>query len=167
MVNRPQEFKAYIALGANLGRPAEQLRTALDALACTPGVKLLAQSRLYRSAPLGEAGQADYCNAVCSVAAALPPEALLQRLLEIERAAGRIRDGRRWAPRLLDLDLLHVEGEQRAAPQLKLPHPEIGRRNFVLVPLAEIAPALEIPGLGNVSDCARRLGGAGLELWSE
>jgi 2-amino-4-hydroxy-6-hydroxymethyldihydropteridine diphosphokinase len=158
---------AYIALGANLGKPAQQLRAALGALALVPGVKLRAQSSLYRTAPLGPIGQPHYCNAACHIETTLQPEALLAELLALERAVGRIRNADRWGPRLLDLDLLHVEGVQRDTPSLKLPHPEIARRVFVLVPLADIAPALEIPGVGHVSELARNIGRAGLELWPE
>ena len=158
---------AYIALGANLGQPAQQLRAALVALAQVPGVQLLAQSPLYRTAPLGLANQPDYCNAVCKVQTALEPEVLLEQLMALERAAGRVRGEDRWGPRLLDLDLLHVEGEQRNTPQLQLPHPGIAQRNFVLIPLADVAPTLLIPGIGRIDELAVKIGRSGLELWSE
>lgn len=154
---------AYIGLGANLGEPERQVREALVALQRCGA--LLAVSPLYRSVPLGEPGQPDYCNAACVLDTALAPTALMQELLAIERAAGRIRDGRRWTARRLDLDLLHYEGVILDTPELCLPHPEIGRRNFVLVPLADVAPALEIPGLGRVDVAARALGHAGLQRW--
>src|SRR3569623_75521 len=130
---------AYIALGAYLGQPAQQLRTAMQLLAATPGIRLLAQSPLYRTAPLGPAGQPHYCNAVCQVETSLSPEQLLEQMLTVERAAGRVRSAERWGPRLLDLDLLYMEGEQRSTAQLQLPHPGIATRNFVLIPLADIA----------------------------
>jgi 2-amino-4-hydroxy-6-hydroxymethyldihydropteridine diphosphokinase len=158
--------KAYIGLGANLGQPAQQLSAALNALAQTPGLSLLAQSPFYRSAPLGPAGQPHYCNAACVVQSELAPGALLARMIEIEQAAGRVRDGTRWGPRLLDLDLLHVEGVSCKSTSLTLPHPEIGHRNFVLIPLADVAPELEIPGLGRVRELAQALGHAGLALWA-
>lgn len=157
--------KAYIGLGANLGDPAVQIRTALDGLRAQ--VSSLRCSSLYRSAPIGEAGQPDYCNAVCEVETLLSPEALMQMLLTLEREAGRVRDGRRWGARRLDLDLLHYEGVRSETSTLRLPHPEIVRRNFVLVPLAELTPALEIPGLGIVAELALRIGHAGLEPWPE
>ena len=156
---------AYIALGANLGEPADQLRAALHTLSAIPQIQVQARSSLYRSAPLGPTDQPYYCNAVCKVATSLTPEQLLEQLLAIERSAGRIRSADRWGPRLLDLDLLHVEGQQRDSAQLKLPHPGIAHRNFVLVPLAEIAPSLEIPGLGPVAALAGKTGSEGLELW--
>ena len=155
---------AYIGLGSNLNLPARQVGAALARLARTPQVKLLAQSKLYRSAPMGEPGQPDYVNAACMVETALPPPELMQALLAVERDAGRVRDGRKWGPRALDLDLLHYEGVAMNTPALTLPHAGIAQRNFVLVPLAEIAPALEIPGLGRVSELAASAGRSGLEL---
>ena len=158
---------AYIALGANLGDPPRQLRTALQQLAQLPQTRLLVASNLYRSAPLGPSAQAYYCNAVCSVDTRLAPAALLALMLELERTAGRVRSAERWGPRTLDLDLIHVEGVTSDAAALRLPHPELSRRNFVLVPLAEIAPTLKIPGLGNVELAAHRIGSDGLAPWPE
>ena len=157
---------AYIGLGANLGDPPKQLRAALAALAATPEIQVLAQSPFYRSAPIGLAGQPDYCNAVCAVSTTLSPAELFSELLAIERAAGRVRDGRRWGPRTLDLDLLTYGGEVLDTQELKLPHPEIARRNFVLAPLVDIAPDLVIPGLGRVSELAAAIGRAGLQPWT-
>ncbi len=154
---------AYIGLGANLGQPAEQVLQALAGLgSCS---RVLAQSPLYRTAPLGEPGQPDYCNAACVIDTALTPRQLMDRLLDLERSAGRVRDGRRWAARRLDLDLLHYEGVTLDSPELRLPHPQIGLRNFVLTPLADVAPDLEIPGVGRVADAALALGRAGLQPW--
>ncbi|MGH8462217.1 MAG: 2-amino-4-hydroxy-6-hydroxymethyldihydropteridine diphosphokinase [Stenotrophobium sp.] len=157
--------KAYIGLGANLGDPPAQLHQALDALATTAGVRLLGQSRFYRSTAIGLAGQPDYCNAACVVETQLSPEILFERLLMIEQAAGRVRDGTRWGPRTLDLDLLHYEGVACDTPWLRLPHAEIARRNFVLVPLLEIAPDLVLPELGLVRLLAAAAGRAGLSVW--
>jgi 2-amino-4-hydroxy-6-hydroxymethyldihydropteridine diphosphokinase len=158
--------RAYVGLGANLNDPAAQVRQALALLRHTPGVSLVAQSSLYRSAPLGPAGQPDYCNAACAVDTTLSPDELLSRLHDIERAMGRERPPVRWAPRLIDLDLLHVEGTTLASARLTLPHPEAHKRNFVLAPLAEIAPALELPGHGTVAELARMLGDGGLAAWN-
>lgn len=158
---------AYIGLGANLGRPAQQIRSAIDALRGTTGIRLLAQSSLYRSTAIGLPGQPDYCNAVCAVSTQLDAERLLEALIGIEQAAGRVRDGRRWGPRVLDLDLLHMEGVSSTSARLTLPHPEISKRNFVLVPWAEIAPELEIAGVGVISELAIGLGRDGLSLWSD
>lgn len=157
---------AYIALGSNLGDPPEQLRTALHRLSTAPDIKLIAQSRYYRSAPLGPLGQPEYCNAVCAVETLLTPLALLERLQAIETDCGRTRDGPRWGARTLDLDMLLYDALIIDTPALKLPHPELLNRNFVLVPLAEIAAELELPGAGKAADCARRAGTLGLSLWT-
>jgi 2-amino-4-hydroxy-6-hydroxymethyldihydropteridine diphosphokinase len=164
MDNHLSMSSAYIGLGSNLDEPPRQLRSALEALNQQPGMRLCEQSGLYRSAPMGEPGQADYCNAVCRVETALPPLRLMQMLLAIERAAGRVRDGRKWGPRVLDLDLLHYEGVALQSESLTLPHPGLALRNFVLWPLLEIAPDLEIPGLGPVRELAQRAGRSGLQL---
>jgi len=157
----------FIGLGANLGAPDEQLRRALAAIETLPDVDLVRRSRLYRSAPMGLPDQSDYCNAVCEVVFRSSPAELMADLLAIERSLGRFRDGRRWGPRMLALDLLHVVGVSCDEPALRLPHPGISRRNFVLVPLAEIAPELDIPGVGRVSDAAASIGSDGLQFWAE
>lgn len=158
-------YSAYVGLGANLGDPAVQLRAALDAIAALDGTRLVATSRFYRSAPMGPPDQPDYCNAVCRIETLLSPRTLLDALIDIERSAGRIRGSERWGPRRLDLDLLHVEGCEVDEPGLHLPHPGIASRNFVLVPLAELSPTLEIPGLGAVHAHAQRAGTQGLSAW--
>ncbi len=158
--------KAYLGLGANLGEPAVQLEKALMQIDALPGTRLLARSRLYRSDPVGPPGQPDYCNAACAIETAMTPMALLDALQAIENQAGRTRDGIRWAARMLDLDILHIEALSLASPRLTLPHPQLHRRNWVLAPLAEIAPALEIPHVGVVAELAIRTGNAGLRPWS-
>lgn len=138
----PPSQKAAIALGANLGDCRGTLEEALAALEASQGVRLLGRSRWYRSAPVGPP-QPDYVNGCALLAVALEPEALLERLLATERRFGRAR-GERWGPRSLDLDLLLMgdRGERRmVSPRLTLPHPRLRERAFVLVPLAEIAPA--------------------------
>ncbi len=159
--------RAYIGIGANLGDPPAQVKNALARIATHSRIKLTAQSSLYRSAPLGPGAQADYCNAVCAVETALSPDELLTALHDVERGVGRERPPLRWAPRLIDLDLLHYEGAALKTARLTLPHAEMHKRNFVLVPLAQIAPELELPGLGRVRELARGLGESGLRLWSE
>ncbi len=144
------ERAAYVALGANLDDPAAQIDAALAALAALPDTRLVARSRLYRTPAWGPVVQPDYLNAVAELATDLAPRALLDALLAIERALGRDRRGERYGPRRIDLDLL-VHGDARIdEPGLALPHPRLAERAFVLVPLAEIAPALEVPGLGRV-----------------
>jgi 2-amino-4-hydroxy-6-hydroxymethyldihydropteridine diphosphokinase len=158
--------RAYIGLGANLQDPPAQLREALRLIGARPGIRVVATSRFYRSAPLGPAGQPDYCNAVCAVETDLNPDRLLTHLHAVERQMGRERPPERWAPRLIDLDLLHYERVRMKTSRITLPHPELHRRNFVLVPLLEVAPALELPGLGTVSEMARIAGHDGLAEWS-
>jgi len=156
--------RAYVALGSNLQDPPAQLRAALAGIARLPHTCLAARSRLYQSAPLGPPGQPDYCNAVCVIDTALEPLPLLRALLGLETAAGRTRSGPRWGPRVLDLDLLHVEGVRMDTPELTLPHPHLHERGFVLTPLSEVAPLLEIPGLGRVVRLAAEVGRAGLNV---
>ena len=113
---------------------------------------------------MGPSDQPDYCNAVCIVESALAPQELMNGLLAIERETGRVRD-RKWGPRSLDLDLLHVEGVESCADSLRLPHPGIAQRNFVLVPWADIAADLQVPGVGRIGDAAALIGSDGLAVW--
>ncbi|MCW5655697.1 2-amino-4-hydroxy-6-hydroxymethyldihydropteridine diphosphokinase [Hydrogenophaga sp.] len=137
------ETTAYVALGANLGQPARALREAFVALDQAPGLRLVRASSLYRTAPV-DAGGPDYLNAVAKVATTLNALELLDCLQAIEHGAGRERPYHH-APRTLDLDLL-LYGEGRiASPRLVVPHPRMGQRAFVLVPLAEIAPEWVAP----------------------
>jgi len=130
--------RAYVAIGANLGDAHVTVRQAMDALAALPCTRLVARSSLYRSAPF-EAQGPDFINAVVELATELGPQALLAELQRLEAEAGRERPYRN-APRTLDLDLLrHGDVAMRTAT-LTLPHPRIGERAFVLLPLAEIAP---------------------------
>lgn len=151
---------AYIGLGGNLGDAVERLRAARAAVGALPGVRELACSSLYRSTPMGPPGQPDYVNAVMAVATTLSPLALLDALQAVESAFGRVRTGERWGPRTLDLDILLYGRETLAGERLTLPHPGITEREFVLYPLREIAPELEIPGRGllseRVAQCPRR-----------
>jgi 2-amino-4-hydroxy-6-hydroxymethyldihydropteridine diphosphokinase len=139
-------IRAYIGLGANLGDARAQVEAAIAALAATPGVRLIARSSLYRTAPV-DAGGPDYVNAAAAIDTALEPHALLQGLQAIENRFGRERPYRN-APRTLDLDLLLYGDLQSADPVLTLPHPRLHLRAFVLRPLAELAPELQLPGLG-------------------
>jgi 2-amino-4-hydroxy-6-hydroxymethyldihydropteridine diphosphokinase len=107
--------------------------------------------------------QPPFLNAAVRLDTGLPPLELLDALLGIECAAGRVREGERWGPRTLDLDLLHVEGERSDDPRLILPHPRIAERAFVLLPLNDLAPALEIPGQGRVAELLSALDHSGCE----
>lgn len=152
---------AYVALGSNLGDSRQQLLDAMDALDRLPGSRLLARSGLYRTPPWGVLEQPAFINAVVLLESALAPHALLDGLLAIERAAGRTRDGERWGPRTLDLDLLHVGGFVLDDERLTLPHPRIAERAFVLLPLHELAPELVLPGQGRVADLLATVDTAG------
>jgi 2-amino-4-hydroxy-6-hydroxymethyldihydropteridine diphosphokinase len=143
--------RAYIALGANLGRAAEQVQYGARALAALPSTKLLHCSSLYRTAPVGNTAQPDFINAVCALETTLPAPGLMQALLEIERAHGRVRDVP-GGPRTLDLDLLLYGEAVLNTADLTVPHPRLHERAFVLYPLQEIAPGLEIPGRGRLED---------------
>ena len=137
---------AFIGLGSNLGDPAAQVRRALTGLAALDEVELVRVSGFYLNPPLGPANQPWYVNAVAQVRTRLTAEELLRVLARLEAALGRVRK-ERWGPRLIDLDLLLYDGEISCTPELVLPHPEMHRRVFVLVPLAEIAPDAWHPGL--------------------
>ena len=154
---------AYVALGSNLGDPRQQLLDAMAALANLPDTRLLQRSRLYRTPPWGMLEQPPFLNAAVRLDTGLAAGELLDALLAIERAAGRTREGERWGPRTLDLDLLHMEGVRMADARLTLPHPRIGERAFVLLPLADLAPELELPGQGKVAELLAALDHSGCE----
>lgn len=144
---------AYIGLGSNLQDPESHLQNAFDDLAALPHTRLVARSSLYRSAPVGYTDQPDFINAVAQISTDLAPEPLLDALLAIERRHGRRRDFPN-SPRTLDLDLLLYGDSILATERLTVPHPRMGERAFVLLPLHELAPQLMIPGLGLVSEKA-------------
>ena len=146
-----------VGLGSNLGDPRAQVERASRALASLPKTRLMQSSRLYRSAPWGRADQPEFVNAVVALQTELTPRELLEALLAIERAAGRARDATRWGPRVLDLDILVFGDRLIDEPGLHVPHPHLHERAFVLLPLAEIAPHLIVPGHGRVDDLARRI----------
>jgi 2-amino-4-hydroxy-6-hydroxymethyldihydropteridine diphosphokinase len=143
---------AYVGLGSNLQMPARQVDEAFDLLAEIPGTRLIGRSSLYRSSPFGGIEQPDFINAVAALVTTLEPAEFLAALQTIEKRQGRDRDGARWGPRVLDLDLLVYDGVFIDEPGITVPHPGIAERNFVLLPLGEIAPDLVIPGLGRVAD---------------
>ncbi len=139
---------AWIGLGANLGDAAATLSAAFAALSVLPRTRVAARSSIYRSAPVDAAGP-DYLNAVAQIDTGLTAIELLAHLQAIEHEHGRERPYRN-APRTLDLDLLLYGDEIIATPELTVPHPRLHQRAFVLVPLAELAPAIEIPGRGPI-----------------
>lgn len=155
------EVLTYIGLGSNLDNPESQVKTAIEALAGLSQIRLQDRSSLYRSAPMGPQDQPDYVNAVVKLSTGLEPEALLDKLQGIERVQGRVRT-QRWGPRTLDLDILLYGQCVVATERLKIPHPGIAERSFVLYPLAEINGQLEIPGLGRVQSLLEQCPDAGL-----
>jgi 2-amino-4-hydroxy-6-hydroxymethyldihydropteridine diphosphokinase len=142
--------RAYIGLGSNLHDPVSQVRAAIIALADIGLTRLSTSSSLYRSAPMGYADQPDFVNAVAGVDTELDPQNLLARLLAVERARGRVRTIAN-GPRVLDLDLLLYADECVAEAGLRIPHPRMHERAFVLIPLVEIAPSIIIPGRGSAA----------------
>jgi 2-amino-4-hydroxy-6-hydroxymethyldihydropteridine diphosphokinase len=152
--------QAYVGFGANLGDPASTLQAAAAELGRTAGT-VTAGSHIYRSRPIGLTDQPDFQNAVARVSTALAPEALLDELLGLEARFGRVREVR-FGPRTLDLDLLWYEGVVRDDERLTLPHPRAHEREFVLRPLAELDPDLEIRGT-SVAGWLARLDPQGVE----
>ena len=155
---------AYIGLGSNLSDPRAQVLRACAQLTELPLSRVLLTSPLYRSRPLGTVAQPDFVNAVAGVLTQLDPEALLAALKALEAALGRPPQHERWGPRIIDLDLLSHGRERRSEAALTLPHPGIVERNFVLYPLADIAPDLDLPGLGRVAELKKRVTPEGLTL---
>ena len=155
-------MESYIGLGSNLGDPETQLTSALAALNGLPDTDLVRCSSFYRSKPLGPGDQPDFINAVASLESGLTAKELLARLQSIENRQGRVRDGIKWGPRTLDLDMLLYGNEIIDEPGLVVPHPEMRHRNFVLIPLLELAPDVEIPGLGRADKFLADTGRAGI-----
>lgn len=145
----------FIALGANLDKPVQQVNKAMDDLDALEGLSVIRRSSLYASSPMGPADQPDYINAVCELTCSLEPLALLDQLMSLEHDAGRTREGgkeTRWGARLLDLDLALFGQQVINEPRLTVPHPGLLVRSFVLVPLLEIAPEVVVPGSGLARD---------------
>ena len=142
---------AFVGLGANLGPREQTLRRAVELLAAADGVEVLAVSELRDTEPVGVVDQPRFLNGAVAVDTALSPRELLDLLLEVERSLGRVRE-ERWGPRLVDLDLLVYGDRELDEPGLRVPHPRLHERRFALEPLAELDPALEIPGRGRVSE---------------
>lgn len=155
---------AYVGLGSNLADPAAQVMQALTALNELPQTRLLNQSSLYRSAPVGYLDQPDFINAVAQIETALTPRALLEALLALELECGRTR-GFKDAPRTLDLDVLMYDDLIHHEHGLTVPHPQMHLRAFVLRPLLEIAPDCIIPGVGAASDAMAGCVGQELERY--
>lgn len=156
--------RAYIGLGGNEGDVATTLAEALWALDALPQSTIQSQSAFYRTPAWGRTDQADFLNAVVELRTRMTARALLDLLLEIEQRFGRVRSSAdRWGPRSLDLDLLLYGEDVLDEPGLTVPHPHLHERAFVLVPLAEIAPSLVVPGRGEVSSLLATVDVSGIE----
>ncbi len=148
----------YIGVGSNIENPRAQVLKAIEKLrAFSPHFRVILVSPLYGTKPFGPVAQPDFVNGVVGALTQLDPGALLEALQAIEVALGRPAQRQKWGPRVIDLDLLMYGREQRHEPGLTLPHSGIVERNFVLYPLADIAPDLDVPGLGRVAELARRV----------
>jgi len=138
---------AFIGIGSNLKDPAERCREAVQTLGTIPDIRLLRSSSLYRTEPVGPQDQPWFVNAVAEIRTVLAPRPLLEALREIERNMGRSGETK-WGPRVIDLDLLLYGQEVVREEGLVIPHPELHRRRFVLVPLCELAPYAIHPAFG-------------------
>jgi 2-amino-4-hydroxy-6-hydroxymethyldihydropteridine diphosphokinase len=148
---------AYIGLGANLGERDATIRRAVSLLSAAEGVALRRLSTLRETEPVGVVDQPRFLNGAVEIETTLGPRDLLALLLAIERELGRERSGMRWGPRTIDLDLLLYGNQEIAERGLRVPHPHLHERRFVLEPLAELDPDLEVPGRGRVSALLARL----------
>ncbi|WP_417662915.1 2-amino-4-hydroxy-6-hydroxymethyldihydropteridine diphosphokinase [Pseudomonas sp.] len=155
--------RVYIGLGSNLATPQQQLNAALSALAGIKQTRLVAQSSFYASDPLGPADQPRYLNAVAALDTQLGPLQLLDALQTIELEQGRERKEQRWGPRTLDLDILLFGQQVLNEPRLVVPHYHMHARAFVLYPLAEIAPGLQLPDGRTLQDLLAACPFEGLE----
>lgn len=154
----------YVGIGSNLDSPEDQVRQAIVELGSLPDSCVTAVSSLYRSAPMGPADQADFVNAVAAMLTRLAPRELLAELQKIEDDHGRDREGPHWGPRTLDLDLLVFGNSSIAESDLIVPHPGICQRNFVLLPLCELAPNLMVPGMGTVTTLTDVIAGSNARI---
>ena len=161
ITHRSALITAFVALGSNLGDPAAQIRRAMQALAAMPETRLVRRSSLYRNPPAGYLDQPEFVNAVARIETRLAPRDLLERLLAIEHAHGRVREFPN-GPRTLDLDILLYGERIVREPGLTIPHPRMLERAFVLVPLAEIAPEAMVPGDGRIADLIKNVDASAL-----
>ncbi|MBD1372439.1 2-amino-4-hydroxy-6-hydroxymethyldihydropteridine diphosphokinase [Hazenella sp. IB182357] len=152
-----RKVTAYLGLGANLGDPIQQLKQAIKCLHLTNGICVSQISSVYQTSPVGVTDQPDFYNLVVEIQTILTPHTLLDKVLQVEKRLKRIRDVK-WGPRTIDIDILLYEKRQITQDDLKIPHPEMSKRAFVLIPLQEIAPDVMIPGLDqSVNQCMATL----------
>jgi 2-amino-4-hydroxy-6-hydroxymethyldihydropteridine diphosphokinase len=154
---------AYVAIGSNLNQPRERVLEACERIGALIGTRIELRSRMYLTRPMGPQDQPDFVNAAIGLVTQWTAQELLAALLDIERRMGRQRH-ERWGPRLIDLDLLWMVGAPIEEPGLRLPHPGVSERNFVLYPLDDIAPTLDIPGHGRVREMKLRSGAGGISV---
>lgn len=154
---------AYIGVGSNLGDSRGLVAAALDRVAALPAVSHLLRAPHYRTRPFGPVVQPDFINSAAGFLTTLGPHELLAALRDIERELGREPARERWGPRVIDLDLLVLGRERVSDAVLTLPHPGIAQRAFVLLPLADIAPSLEVPRVGLVAELLRAVAIEGAE----
>lgn len=155
--------QAFLALGGNLGDPTANLLAAIAHLNTADGIRVEAISPLYTSVAIGIADQPDYANAVVQIDTELSPEALLNTCQAIEHALGRVRVAH-WGPRTVDIDILLIDDLTLNTERLTIPHAQMQHRNFVLKPLFDLAPELQIPGLGALQSLANTHHAQGLTL---
>jgi dihydroneopterin aldolase/2-amino-4-hydroxy-6-hydroxymethyldihydropteridine diphosphokinase len=160
-ISRARRTRAVLALGSNLGDRLATLQRAVDELAATPGLDVVAVSPVYETAPVGGPEQPDYLNAVALAETSRPAGDLLRRAQEIEAAAQRRRDVR-WGPRTLDIDVIAYGDETSGDPVLTLPHPRAHERAFVLAPWHDADPGAELPGHGRIAGLLAALPGDGV-----
>ncbi|CAH8223780.1 2-amino-4-hydroxy-6-hydroxymethyldihydropteridine diphosphokinase [Vibrio aestuarianus] len=158
-------IEVYIAVGSNLGDPVTQAKQAIDALKCLPKSEFIATSELYSSTPMGPQNQPNYINAVVKVQTELTPLELLDCTQRIELEQGRVRKDERWGPRTLDLDILLYGNEVIDSERLTIPHYGMKVREFVLYPLAEIAPNLQLPDGAELNELLNQVDRNGLSIW--
>ena len=154
---------AYVAIGSNIESPRERVLEAMQRLEKLGAADTLLRSHLYLSRPMGPQDQPDFVNAAAGLLTQDTPQEMLANLLEIERSMGRTQR-ERWGPRVIDLDLVWMVDAAVDEPGLKVPHPGVSSRNFVLYPLADIAPTIKIAGMGTVLEMKRSVGGDGISV---
>ena len=157
----------WLGLGANLQQPQAQLNQAIERISQTTGIEVLQVSSFYKTPPWGDEDQPDFINAVVNIETDLQPLALLRQMQAIENDMGRVRKDRRWGPRLIDIDVLLYGNQSIQSNELVLPHPRMHERAFVLMPLCELDPSTEIPGLGKVDGLLAKLDCEGIRKISK
>ena len=160
-------IRAYIAVGSNLSEPVTQAKSAIEILKQQPDIQVVAASSLYSSTPMGPQNQPDYINAVVAIDTTLSPLSLLDRTQAIELEHGRVRKDERWGPRTLDLDIILYGDLEHHCERLTVPHYGMKVREFVLYPLAEIAPDLVLPDQSALQTLLADVDRNGLSIWTD